>query len=161
MRIAYGSDCTTITKYCEYIVIGLETWAWGRGEGEIGLWYFLFFVMVTRQQNLRLPIFRCVIKWLQENTVRNGSALPDRHFLLSMAFSLLRCRSQIYCGGSFCILLSWRRTRGHTVLCGNSTGYMSYNGVAELQQCHFSSNLKHIIPDITVIIVSAVCVRTR
>jgi len=25
MCIAYSSDCTSITKYCEYIVIGLET----------------------------------------------------------------------------------------------------------------------------------------
>jgi len=29
--IAYGCDCTGITKYCKYIVIGLETWALGGG----------------------------------------------------------------------------------------------------------------------------------
>lgn len=40
--IAYGCDCTSITKYCEYIVIGLETWALG-GWGRLGCGISFFF----------------------------------------------------------------------------------------------------------------------
>ena len=35
---------------------------------------------------------------------------------------------------------------------------MSCNGVAEPELCHFFPNLKHIIPDSSVIIVTSVCV---
>lgn len=120
--------------------------------------------MVTRQQNLWLPIFRCVVRWLQENTVSNGSASPDRHFLLGVVFWVFRCRSQMYCGGLFRILWSWHRTRGHTVSVVEIVGDIrtSYEEVAVpyFLQCHFLSNWKHIISDSLVIIVTAVCTRT-
>jgi len=85
--------------------------------------------MVTRQQNLRLAIFRCFIKWLQKkSTVSNGSASPYRHVLLDMACLLspqmLVSTIRVMWWFVLYILLSWRRARGHTVSFVEIAGYI-------------------------------------
>jgi hypothetical protein len=119
--------------------------------------------MVTRQQNLQPPIVCCVIKWLQENAAHNGCALPDQHFLLGMAYSVIRCRSQIYCCGSLHFVVMAQDSWPNCVVCGNSRGHMSYAGVGKpyFFQWQFLLNWKHITKDSLVILVTRIYARRQ